>query len=79
MTHSKDSTKYYNVKVSEEAQVAAKAIQSHYQPDMEMQEIYSMAVMEYLRAYYPQLESDVAIMLSRRQEARRAAEADRQP
>ncbi len=79
MSPSKDGTRYYNVKVSEEAQVAAKVIQSHYQPDMEMQELYSLAVMEYLRAYYPNLEGDVAIILERRQEARRGEQEAPQP
>lgn len=63
--------RWYNVKVSEEARTAAQVIQSHYKPDMEMQEIYSMAVLEYLRAYYPNLEREVATIMRRRQEARR--------
>lgn len=71
--------RWYNVKVSEEARTAAQVIQDQYKPDMEMQELYSLAVLEYLRAYYPHLESEVETIMQRRQEARRGDEAARQP
>jgi len=66
-----DSGQWVNVKVSEEAQVAARAIQHNFMPDSEMQEIYSLAILEYLHAYHPELEANVVETMKRRQEARR--------
>ena len=65
---------FVNVKISEEAQIAARAIQQNFRPDDEMQEIYSMAIMEYLHAYHPVLEESVAAAIERRQKARREQE-----
>lgn len=67
-----DAGQWVNVKVSEEAQVAAREIQHNYMPDSEMQEIYSLAILEYLHAYHPELEANVSAAMRRRQEARRA-------
>lgn len=71
---SKDATKYVNVKISEEAQIAAKALQNNYMPGIEMQEVYSIAMLEYLHAYHPELEEEVATTLERRRIARRELE-----
>lgn len=79
MSPKSGNTRFFNVKVSEEAKVAVETIRSHYKPDMEMQELFSLAVLEYLHAYYPGLEDEVATISRRRREARRGEQADHQP
>lgn len=76
MNHKTCNPRYLNVKISEEAKIAGEVIKSHYKPDMEMQEIFSLAVLEYLHAYYPGLEKEVQTISQRRQEARRGDEAE---
>ena len=79
MSPKSGNTRYYNVKVSEEAKIAVETIRAHYKPDLEMQELFSIAVLEYLHAYYPGLEAEVQTISHRRQAARRGETADRQP
>ena len=71
-------TRFYNVKISEEAKIAAELIKSHYKPDMELQELLSLAVLEFTHVFYPQLEEEVGMIARRRQEARRGDGATHQ-
>lgn len=63
-------------KINLEAKIALETIRQHYKPDMDLQEIASLAITEYLHAYYPDLEKTVAQIIRRQQEARRADGAD---
>ncbi len=71
-----DNPRYFGVKISEEAKVAGGLIRDHHKPDMEMQELYSLAVMEYLHAFYPHLEPLVQTLMESRQAARRGDEEE---
>jgi len=69
------TTHYVQIKTSEEAKVALETIKAHIKPDMDIQEISSLAITEYIHAYHPDLEPIVANIITRRQEARRGDEA----
>lgn len=72
------SKKYVNTKISEEAKIAIDTIRAYHKPDMELQELNSLAIMEYLHAYYPALEKTVSDIMNKRKAARRGDAAEQQ-
>lgn len=68
---------WVNAKISAEAKIALETIRQHYKPNMDLQEITSLAIFEYLHAYYPDLEETVDLLIRRRQEEQTGDEADR--
>ena len=65
------SSNYINIRLSEEAKIAIEIIRQYHMPGTQQQEILSIAVTEYLRAYHPELERLVAQAIVMRQDARR--------
>jgi hypothetical protein len=72
-------TRYMGIKISEEGKVALESIANNYRPGVDQQDIVSDAVMEYIRAYYPDLEPEIETTMRRRMEARLDDEEARQP
>lgn len=59
-----------SIKVFEEAKLTVDMIRTHYKPHMQLQEIYSEAIHEYMQKHYPELEEAIEAVLKRRIEER---------